>query len=48
MYEIRSIDKKNIIFTFVSKIQKEIEAKKLNLYQSLPNKIDKIEDIIQK
>ncbi len=48
VYEVRSIDKKNIIFVFVSKIEKFQEQKILNLYQSLPNKIDKIEDIIQK
>lgn len=48
VYEITSVDKKNIIFSFVSKIEKDKEVKTLNLYQSLPNKIDKIEDIIQK
>lgn len=48
VYEVRSIDKKNIIFVFVSKIEKFQEQKILNLYQSVPNKIDKIEDIIQK
>lgn len=48
IYEIKSIDKKNIIFSFISKQEKKEEFKGLSLYQSLPNKIDKIEDIIQK
>lgn len=48
VYEIKSIDKKNIIFSFISKQEKKEEFVWLNLYQSLPNKIDKIEDIIQK
>lgn len=47
-YKITSIDKKNIIFNFVEKNQKEIKDYKLILFQSLPNKIDKIEEIIQK
>lgn len=48
VYEITSIWKKNIIFKFIWEIEKNIENKILNLYQSLPNKIDKIELILQK
>ena len=48
VYKIQSIDKKNIIFSFVSQQQKSPESKGIHLYQALPNKIDKIEDIIQK
>lgn len=48
IYEIKSIDKKNIIFSFKEEKEKQFEELKINLYQSLPNKIDKIELIIQK
>lgn len=48
IYQIISIDKKNIIFSSVSKIEKQKEYLNLNLYQSLPNKLDKIELILQK
>lgn len=48
VYKITSIDKKNIIFSFVEKKIKENEKCSLVLFQSLPNKIDKIEEIIQK
>lgn len=47
-YKITSIDKKNIIFSFIEKIIKIQENYKLVLFQALPNKIDKIEEIIQK
>lgn len=46
-YKIIQINKKDIIFWFVWKIEKPIEDKKLILYQALPNKIEKIEQIIQ-
>ncbi len=45
-YKINSIDKKHIIFSLVEKTVKESEEKKLVLFQALPNKIDKIEEII--
>jgi len=45
-YKITSIDKKNIIFSFVEKIVKDIEEKKLVLFQSIPNNLGKIEEII--
>lgn len=48
VYKITSIDKKNIIFSLVEKIEKPAEKLNLVLFQSLPNKIDKIEEIIQK
>lgn len=48
VYKINSIDKKNIIFSLEEKIEKEVEKLNLNLYQSIPNKIDKIELILQK
>lgn len=48
IYSIWSIDKKNIIFHYEDKIIKPKEEKNLILFQSLPNKIDKIEEIIAK
>lgn len=48
VYKITSIDKKNIIFSFVAKIEKVKENCKIILFQALPNKIDKIEEIISK
>lgn len=48
IYKITSIDKRNIIFSFVQKIEKLPQKCELVLFQSLPNKIDKIEEIIQK
>ncbi len=48
VYKITSIDKKNIIFSFVELMKKADEKYILVLFQSLPNKIDKIEEIIQK
>lgn len=47
-YKINLIDKKSIIFSFISKIAKDFTNKDLDLYQALPNKLDKIETIIQK
>lgn len=48
VYQITSIDKKNIIFSLIQELQKLKEKIYLVLFQSLPNKIDKIEEIIQK
>lgn len=48
LYVIWSIDKRNIIFNFEDKILKSKEEKNLILFQSLPNKIDKIEEVISK
>ncbi len=49
LYEIKEINKKNINFIFLDKILKNIDSEKnIFLYQSIPNKIDKIEDIIDK
>lgn len=45
-YKINSIDKKNIIFSFVEKLQKNKENKNLVLFQALPNNLGKIEEII--
>lgn len=45
-YKISSIDKKNIIFSLLEKIQKPKEDYNIILFQALPNKIDKIEEII--
>ena len=47
-YKITSIDKKNIFFHLQEKISKNPEKIDLYLFQALPNKIDKIEDIIEK
>lgn len=47
-YSLSSFDKKNMIFKLESKIQKFVVQKNINLYQSLPNKLDKLELILQK
>lgn len=47
-YKISVIEKRSIIFQFQKQIQKSSENLNLVLFQSLPNKIDKIEEIIQK
>lgn len=47
-YKIIQIEKKHILFELVSKIEKTPENIELTLYQAIPNKIDKIEDIIEK
>ncbi len=47
-YRITSIDKKNIFFHLQEKVSKKPEKIDLYLFQALPNKIDKIEDIIEK
>ena len=48
VYKITSIDKKNIIFHLVDEILKPKEVQNIHLYQAIPNKIDKIELILQK
>ncbi len=48
VYEIKTIEKKEIIFFLISKIEKETVRKEISLYQALPNKIQKIEYILQK
>ena len=48
VYSISVIEKRSIIFQFQRLIQKPDENITLVLFQSLPNKIDKIEEIIQK
>lgn len=49
IYKIDSIENKNIVFKIINKIEKSSDNKiDLNLYQSLPNKQEKIEYIIQK
>lgn len=48
-YEIQSIEKREIVFKYIKKIEKNNEIDfSLNLFQAIPNKIDKIEYIIQK
>lgn len=47
-YKINSINKKSIVFNFILKIKKENTNKDIKLYQRIPNKISKIEFIIQK
>jgi len=47
-YKISFIDKKSIVFSFVEKLEKNKECYRLVLFQALPNKVDKIEEIIQK
>lgn len=47
-YTIQSIEKKSILFSFCARHEKNQPQKKLALYQALPNKLDKLEDILQK
>ncbi len=49
IYEIESIDKKEIFFRFLyEEIKKYSNNFKINLYNALPNKLEKIEFILQK
>lgn len=49
IFEIKKILKKEIILEQIDRIQKDSEINfELNLYQALPNKLDKIEYILQK
>lgn len=48
VYKIGSIDKKHIICSFQYEIEKKANKKNISLYQAFPNKIDKIELILQK
>lgn len=47
-YKIIQIEKRHLILNFIEKIEKTKENIFLTLYQAIPNKIDKIEDIIEK
>lgn len=48
VFEIKEILKKEIVFEQVDRIKKESEASfEINLFQALPNKIDKVESIIK-
>jgi 16S rRNA U1498 N3-methylase RsmE len=49
VFEIVEINKKNIELKFVEEIEKETETYfGLNLFQAMPNKMEKIEYILQK
>ncbi|PID86559.1 hypothetical protein CSB08_00050 [Candidatus Gracilibacteria bacterium] len=49
LFLVKEIDKKSILFSFKAKIEKVVDKKvKLHLYQAIPNKLSKIEYIIQK
>lgn len=49
LYEISDINKNQCVFQLKKKIQKDSELKnELTLYQALPNKLSKLETIIQK
>jgi len=49
IYEIKDINKKDISFDFIDNIEKSWENDfDINLYQALPNKINKLEYIVQK
>ncbi len=49
LYEISSLEKKNILLSKIEKIEKKQEKNfEINLYQALPNKLSKIELILQK
>lgn len=47
-YKIIQIEKKHVLFELTWKNEKNPEKIELTLYQAIPNKIDKIEDIIEK
>ena len=49
VYEITNIDKRTVIFTKIKTLMKHAElAPELHLYQAFPNKLSKMEYIIQK
>lgn len=48
VYKIDSIDKKTVVLSQIDKINKPEDYLEINLYQSLPNKHEKIDTIIQK
>jgi len=48
IYLVKEINKKNILSEFIEKVNKKDEASFINLYVSMPNKLDKIEMILQK
>lgn len=48
VYKIDSIDKKTVVLSQIEKIVKSGDNLEINLYQSLPNKHEKIDYIIQK
>lgn len=49
VFQITEINKKNIKLKFIEEVEKKTELNfELNLYQALPNKLEKIEYILQK
>lgn len=49
VYELIKVEKRSLELSFVQKIEKNGEIDfELNLYQALPNKLDKLEQIVQK
>lgn len=49
VFQITEINKKNIELKFIEEVEKETELNfELNLYQALPNKLEKIEYMLQK
>jgi len=48
IYKLEEIKKNSLVFSFIEKIEKKESDLILNLYNSLPNKYEKIEYIIQK
>lgn len=48
IYELTQIMKKELIFERKESVKKSISAKNIALYQALPNKLEKLEYIIQK
>jgi len=49
VFEVSEIEKKSIKLSFIEELKKETELSfELNLYQALPNKLEKIEYILQK
>lgn len=49
VYKLQEIEKKNLVFSLLEEIEKKSELDfHLTLYQALPNKLEKVEYILQK
>lgn len=48
VYEVKEILKNRVVFVFLEEKEKEGETHVVNIFQSLPNKLEKLEYILQK
>jgi RsmE family RNA methyltransferase len=48
VFEVTQVEKRHILFRFIKNIKKSKNTFELELYQSIPNKIEKMELILQK